>query len=212
MSYLLFLMPPRYHQAARLPRIELLRPELGLWGGVLLLLSTLFMSSAKFSADLPVVQLPNSMVRCTRGLSEAQVIFSLDAQKRLYMHASTAELQTKTIELLAQQYGLQLSGRQLQQLQQLPYLSSDVRQLPNWLTTPSWKRKKLADGIPYSAPNDQLTALLRVADRAAFAIHGRRAIMCLRLDGRLTATVVMSLLHQIQSQEINHTILVTESE
>ncbi|GAB2776963.1 biopolymer transport protein ExbD [Hymenobacter luteus] len=196
----------------RVSRIELLRPELGLWGGLLLLLSTLFMSSAKFSADLPVVQLPSSIVHCTRGLSEVQIIFSLDAQKRLYMHASTTELQTKAIELLAQQYGLQLSGRQLQQLQQLPYLSSDVRQLPGWLIAPGWKRKKLPDGIPYSAPNDQFTAMLRVANRAALDIHYRRPVICLRLDQRLPASVVMPFLQQIQAQEINHIVLVTESE
>lgn len=195
----------------RLPRIELLRPELGLWGGLLLLLSTLFMSSARFSADLPVVQLATSSGGCWR-LPPTQFIFSLDAQQRLYMHASTAELQTKTIELLAQQYGLQLSGGQLQRLQQLPYLGSDVRQLPGWLATPSWKREKQTEGMPYSAPNDQLTALLRVANRAAYTVHGHRAIVCLRLDERLPALVVMPLFRQIQAQGINHLVLMTESE
>ena len=195
----------------RLPRIELLRPELGLWGGLLMLLSTVFMSSARFSADLPVIQLPSSVNDCWR-LPPTQFIFSLDVQKRLYMHASTPELQTKAVELLTQQYGLQLSTEQLQQLQQLPYLGSDVRQLPDWLATPSWERKKPTQGIPYSTANDQLTALLRVANRAAYAIHGHRTIVCLRLDERLPASVVMPFLHQFQRQGINHFILVAETE
>lgn len=196
----------------RLPRIELLRPELGLWGCVMLLLSTLFMSSAKFSADLPAVRLPSSMERCSRGISEVQLILSLDIQRRLFMHASTSELQTKAIELLAQNYGLQLSSEQLQQLQQLPYLSSDVRQLPAWLSISGWQRKKLSSGIPYSAQNDQLTALLQVANRAGYAIHGHPAIVCLRLDARLPASVVMPIIHQLQAQGIKRLTLVTDSE
>lgn len=128
------------------------------------------------------------------------------------MHASTIELQTKVIELLAQNYKLQFSSEQLQQLQQLPYLSSDVRQLPGWLATPSWARKPLSGGIPYSASNDQLTELLQVANRAAYAIHGHRAIVCVRLDERLPALVVMPFIHRLQAQGINHLILVTESE
>lgn len=199
------------YRSARLSHIELLRLELGLWGGLLLLMSTLFMSSAKFSDDLPVVQLATSSDGCWR-LPPTQFIFSLDAQKRLYMHASTAELQTKAIELLGQQYGLQLSSGQLQQLQQLPYLGSDVRQLPVWLATPSWERKKPTEGIPYFAPNDQLTALLRVANRAAHTTHGHRAIVCLRLDERLPASVVMPFLHQIQQQGVNRFFLVAEAE
>ncbi|MDU0371779.1 hypothetical protein ACFPAF_15355 [Hymenobacter endophyticus] len=204
-------MAIRYHYA-RLSRIELLRPELGLWGGVMLLLSTLFMSSAKFSADLPIVRLPSSMERCSRGISEVQLILSLDMHRRLSMHASTSELQTKAIELLAQNYGLQFSSEQRQQLQQLPYLGSDVRQLPVWLATSGWQRKKLSSGIPYSAPNDQLTALLQVANRAGYAIHGHPAIVCLRLDARLPASVVMPFLHQIQQQGVNRFVLVAEAE
>jgi len=196
----------------RLPRIELLRPELGLWGGLLLLLNTLFMSSARFSADLPVVQLPSSVINGCWRLPPTQFIFSLDAQKRLYMHASTTKLQTKAIELLSQQYGLQLSAEQLQQVPLLPYLGSDVRQLPDWLATPSWERKNPTEGIPYSAPNDQLTALLQIANQAAYAIHGHRAIVCLRLDERLPASVIMPFLHQFQRQGINHFVLVAETE
>ena len=203
-------MTVRYH-SARLPRIELLRPELGLWGGLLLLLSTVFMSSAQFAPALPAVQLATSTNDCWR-LPPTQFIFSLDAQKRLYMHASTSELQTKAIGLLAQEYNLELSTGQLEQLQQLPYLGSDIRQLPNWLATPSWEQKKPTQGIPYSAPNDQLTVLLRIVNRAAYAIHNHRAIICLRLDARLPAATVMPFLHQFQRQGINRFILVAEVE
>ncbi|RSK48255.1 hypothetical protein [Hymenobacter rigui] len=200
-----------YYHSIGLPRIELLRPELGLWGGLSLLLSTLFMSSAKFADDLPVVQLPGSTEYCTRGLTEVLFTFSLDADQRLYMHASTTELQTKALDLLAQNYGLWLSTGQLTQLQQLQYLGSDVRQLPDWLATPGWQRKKPTQGIHYFAANDQLTALLRVANRAAYAVHRHRAIVCLRLDARLPAAVVMPLFRRIQALGINYLVLVTES-
>lgn len=182
------------------------RPELGWWGVVLLLMCSLFMTSAKFSVQ-PAIWLPGSSNICSSGLNSLAV-FSLDEQKRMYFQADE-ELQTAVIEEVARQHGIHISAVQRQKLATLSFIGLDIQLLPQWLAVPAQQQPHyILHGIPYSQLPEYVAASQRICRRQ----FERQAYFGLRADQRLPSGQVMRWLDLMQEQGVNRFNLVTEME
>ncbi|RSK36185.1 hypothetical protein [Hymenobacter metallilatus] len=200
----------------RLPRIELLRPELGLWGGLLLLLSTLFMSSAKFADDLPVVHLPSSNVTSVCNLeadSYPDIRITEDVAGRIYMYAKYPSAQSSYVEYVAAQQGIQLNAAQRRELLSLPYIGLPVKLLPAYLNIPVADRKQV---VQVGIPVHELSAYIEAAKLKAPELnpfYGPFGVRCyLRLDERMAASQVKQVFRLFEQRGIHRFSLMTEIE
>jgi biopolymer transport protein ExbD len=194
----------------RLPRIELLRPELALWGGVLLLLSTVFMSSARFSANLPIVQLPKAGRTTICILKENPHLgLSIDATGRTYLHINDSLMQIRVIMKVAARQGIRITTNQQRRLSTLPYIGLPMRQL-----IIGTKPTKLVRGriVQCGIPKNELALYIEEAKNQAIESGRSWPHFTLRLDERLSFSQVNSLYKMLDRHEIHQVGLMVESE
>lgn len=181
------------------------RPDLVPVASLLLCVFTVFSASTfSLSPVEPPVQLPylNRGQPCLPD--KGAVAISVDAAGRFYFSNDTRAVQTATIRQLAARYGVRFTRHQLTELEQLPYLGMDVRQLPAYLVLPLPERRlQRLTGLPHSYHNDQLTACLLLARRTHIEQLSSAPYVVLRADAQTTAADVKQFMHVLQRHHLN---------
>ncbi|MET4106768.1 biopolymer transport protein ExbD [Hymenobacter sp. UYP22] len=195
----------------RLPRIELLRPELGLWGGIMLLLSTLFMSSATFAPPLPFVQLPASTYTGCHLMDNfsSNIGVSVGETGRIYLDFFDEQAQRRIVESVAKESGYRFGAVQWQELSHLPYIGLPVNELPAYLALPSSRRRHAALlGVPVAELPAYIRAAVKEGRRQEY--WARHPHVFLRIDKHLSAERVNQILRVFRQNGIHRFYLVTE--
>ncbi|UOQ74989.1 biopolymer transporter ExbD [Hymenobacter cellulosilyticus] len=191
-----------------MPRPTLGAPDLGLWGGVLLLLSAFFLTSSHFAPLAPAVRLPFSFTPTGRLPESHALVVSIDSRGRFYLATDNADFQTTLLEQVARQYGVALTQEQLRELRHSPFLSQDIHQLHAWLAAPPRLRHTFAVGIPSRAGNDQLADYLTAGLAVSSRLYGKKPFVFIRADQTLPAARLMRVFRLLQQHGIHRLNLV----
>ena len=106
---------------------------------------------------------------------------------------------------LTEKYGIHLSEQDAEVIAQLDYFGMDIRQLPAYLKSSPWERKRFVQtGIPVQEGNNQLSGWLQytkmIDPKTRFIIEG---------DASNAYPVIKQLLQTFQSNGVNRFSLLT---
>ncbi|MCC3158349.1 hypothetical protein LJ737_13960 [Hymenobacter sp. 15J16-1T3B] len=192
----------------RRPRRTFCLPDRSALAATLLAISTAWLACADiYYSDIsqpPHVHLPvlNSGVsRCMPD--KGSIVISMDAAGRSYFSADSRSIQTATIQQLANRHNVHFSAAQQRELAQLPYLGMDVRQLPAYLSLPSYARPQQAlSGLPYNYSNDQLTACVITGRQSNIRLLNSAPYIVLNADSRTQMADIKRFMRTLQRQHL----------
>ena len=172
---------------------------------VILLLVLFYMATTNQHSPFaePYVKLASSTSWQCRMESSHSLTISVDAQNRVYLAADEPEFQTALIVAVAQQYGVSFTSAQLQELQQMPFLSQDIMQLPAWLNAFPAQRAKFAAGIPAGLANNQLSDYIASSLKVSQALYNKPTRFAIRADKSLSFRQVKTIIRLLQHHGIN---------
>ncbi|AIZ63409.1 hypothetical protein PK28_06345 [Hymenobacter sp. DG25B] len=200
----------------------------GVW--LMVVLFYVLTSTGPSPIAAPYVNTPTCSNNCSKGLEYA-IIVHLDAQDRFHLSANQPHLLGAIIQRVAKQHNVLFTPQQEEQLEQLPFLSQDVRQLPKWLDMPPARRQLQLNGIPLTLENDSglltellLAGLQEVQNQSPANIlspppnqgvepgNDTGCAIAIRADKTVSSHRVMALIHQFEEMGIRRIKLVTEME
>jgi biopolymer transport protein ExbD len=180
---------------------------------VMLLLVMFYMSGSKPVSIFaePSVQLASSTSEC-RCPEVHSIIVSVDAKNRVYVAADDEKVQTAMIRQVARQHHVRLTVLQLLRLPDILFLSTDIQELPAWLSASVRERQLMTTGISTAADNNQLGEYINAGMAICRAKFGKPAYLVLRMDKRLLAPQAMRIFQLLQDQGIHRFNLAAELE
>jgi biopolymer transport protein ExbD len=154
----------------------------------------------------------NIVMYCSPPDNPHDAVISLTRQNRLsFSLTNSQKLQAAAINQVAARHGVKLTSSQRAALETLPFLATDVRQLPAVLALPAAKRDQLIYSGAYNTLsktqlNECITAAKEVVAKATYT----RVYVGLNIDTDTKAAQVMSLIHSLQDVDVNRFNLLTK--
>ncbi|GAB2474594.1 hypothetical protein GCM10011375_24330 [Hymenobacter qilianensis] len=139
-------------------------------------------------------------------------IISIDKQKRLYF-SFDEPYQSEIIKRVAARRRVRFTATQLAELDKMPFLFMDVRQLPWYLSLSLLKRNNITLlGIPSRLDNDvddQLAECIAAAQSALHDKNGLYPFFSIRADANLEFHEVQRVFTLLQKHNVNRINLAT---
>jgi biopolymer transport protein ExbD len=186
---------------------------MNLFGGLFFLLSAFYLSTSYFTSPEPYLQLPRSSVSvCIKIPEGISGIISIDKQKRLSF-SFDEPYQSEIIKRIAARHGVHFTSAQLVDLNKMPFLSLDVRRLPEYFLLSVNQRSKINMlGIPSELnndANDQLAECIATALSIIDEAKAKTPIFIIRADASLESYEVQRVISLLQQHNVNRIILAT---
>ena len=143
-------------------------------------------------------------IQC-KGGNEFAVV-SLDQQGKFAFSVSgvSPQVQAAAIQDVAYQRGISLDSKQRTELQSLPFLTSDIDELPRLLSLPYNRRGQLVELAKFKPLSEaQLIACVVAARQYNKSLFKRPIAISLRIDTEAKSSKVMLLLEKLQAHGFN---------
>jgi biopolymer transport protein ExbD len=198
----------RVSRARSRPRFSV--SYMGPLAGVVLGTLALFSPSGRTAWAEPRVQPPTSSGSACLPF-RTHCIVTISQSGQLYFSTDNAALQAAVVTQVAGAHGIQLSARQRQQLQQLPYVGLDIRQMPALLALPTWQERTalLKAGIPQPDQSEQLTEYIETTNRLTSAPDAVPALWIIRADRRVSYCQFRQVARLLQQRNTDRIFLGT---
>lgn len=174
---------------------------------VLLLMLYYMLAGRLQNVAEPYVRMPTSSSVCYHGLSHC-ITISLDAEHRVFLQADK-ELQTSLVQQVARQHSIYFTDAQLRSLDQTPYLSQNIQQLPKWLSAYERERRSFIAGI---TSDEGLSEYIIAGLHVSRQLYGKPVYFALRADESVSAFRVQRMIKLLQQHGINRFNFITEQE
>ena len=184
-------------------------PRMAAYAGFLMLMVPFFLYRyGSQLTDMGIVhaqKLPITHTIACKGPNEFAVI-SLDQQGKFAFSVSgvSPQVQAAAIQDVAYQRGISLDSKQCTELQSLPFLTSDIDELPHLLSLPSNRRGQLVELAKFKPLSEaQLIACVVAARQYNKSRFKRPIAISLRIDTEAKSSKVMLLLEKLQAHGFN---------
>ena len=147
-------------------------------------------------------KLPVTHIIACKGPTEFAVI-SLNEQGQFAFSVSgvSPQVQTAAIQAVAHQRGISLSTEQLKQLESLPFLATDIDELPKLLSLPYHRRGYLVELARFKPISEvQVVACAVAARQFDKTLFHRPISISLRIETEANSGKVMRLVEQLQAR------------
>ena len=177
-------------------------PDMVPFASLIFLLLLLFLPNVRIlGSDPGIVQsnnLPQSFERGCGKITEANgVIISLDTLNRFSFAVTSSKLQAVAIQRVAGHYGIQFTALQQEAASAIPYLSTSVTTLAEFLSQPVYERVKPSKNFGFLTEQQLFDCV--TATRNINTILGFHHLHTwLRIDANVKATRVAQLLDSLQ--------------
>ncbi|WP_460607572.1 hypothetical protein [Hymenobacter terrigena] len=162
-------------------------------------------------------QLPAIPFSCYKPLDPngfGGCVISLNARNQFSfaLPGTDQNFQSKVINQVALQHGVELTASQLTELHSLPFLAYDVEQLPVLLAVPSWERQKqIESGLFGQLSKNQLADCIAATQTLAPKILQRPVYFYLKIQANVESWQFYSLTDLLQTRGINRFNLLTKA-
>ena len=151
---------------------------------------------------VPNQRLPITTTIACKGPTEFAVI-SLNEKGQFAFSVSevSPKVQAAAIRTVAYQHGINLDAEQLTELESLPFLATDVNELPQLLSLPYNRRSQLMELAKFKPiSEDQLVACAVAARQFNRELFKRPITISLRIDTEAKSGKVLQIIDKLQSQ------------
>lgn len=191
-------------------------PDMGPFAGLLFLLICPIMLSGEMRmpavATVADEQLPLSHPQSVCGMREPfGSVIGLDSNNRLSfaMPETSKEFQVVVLNKVAGSHGMQLTASQLTTLKNLPFLATDIQQLPQTLALPSLQRDRLLQSGKFGSLSQAQLAECITAARTLLKQNNKFYYIGIKIDAEAKMSHVISLTDLLERQGINRFQLIT---
>ncbi|MBC6607278.1 hypothetical protein H8B13_10650 [Hymenobacter sp. BT188] len=165
------------------------------------------LSTARFKLPEPYVQLTSSSGSGCLKIPEGRLgVISIDKQKRLYF-SFDEPYQSEIIKRVAARRKVRFTTDQLVELDKMPFLSMDIRYLPEYLSLPVYQRNNIdLSGIPSRLDNhidDQLAEYIAAAHSVLHYKNGLYPFFSIWADANLESHEVQRVICLLQQHNVN---------
>ena len=180
-------------------------PKMAIYAGCLML--TVLFWLCKYGSQLtemgiiPNQRLPITNTVACKGPTEFAVI-SLNEKGQFAFSVSevSPKVQTAAIRTVAYQHGINLDAEQLTELESLPFLATDVNELPQLLSLPYNCRSQLVELAKFRPiSEDQLIACAVATLKFNRELFKRSITISLRIDTEARSGKVLQIINELQS-------------
>lgn len=143
-------------------------------------------------------------IQCKGGDEFAVISITRQGQFAFSVSGVSPQVQAAAIQDVAYQRGVNLTSKQRTELQSLPFLTSDIDELPRLLSLPYNRRGQLVELAKFKPlSEEQLLACVVAARQYNKSLFTRPIAISLRIDDEATSSKVMLLIEKLQAQGFN---------
>ncbi|MEL5994227.1 biopolymer transporter ExbD [Hymenobacter segetis] len=192
----------------------ILLPEMAPFAGLIFLLVCFYLLTNQFrqhvASNVRIESLPFSTTRaCFPENNEA--IVSLTRENQLAFAVDSREAQTLAIQKVAQQHKISFTVNQLNRLADLPYLATNIENLPRLLSLASDPNHFSHQSQAFPPLSEQqLVECVSSAKSAVQTLYHKPIYLSLRIDAEVTTGHVSRLLERLETSGFHHLRLHTQ--
>jgi hypothetical protein len=207
------MLPTVPRSSVRSRGIEL--PDMGLFAGLVFLLLTFYLLTSRFKgSEVGIVcreQVPYSSNACSNYPENNEVLICLNTNQLLSFSVTSPAIQLAAIKLVAEQHGIRMTPDQLAALETVPFLQTNVENLPGFLSLPIYQRSKLAE-LKKLAPlsERQMLECIIAAKVTAKALTQTPVYTSLRIASEVQMSHVQRLFDLLETRGIHRVNLQTQ--
>lgn len=189
-------------------------PDMGLFAVLILLLLAFYLLTSRFEEKVGIVrreQVPYSSNACSNYPERDEALVCLSTNQHLSFSVTSPAIQAAAIKLVAERHGIRMTPDQLTALGTLPFLQTNVENLPSFLSLPTCRRSKLAE-LEKLAPlsGSQVLECVIAAKLSAKSLTHMPLYISLRIASEVQMLHVQRLFDLLQSQGIHRVHLQTQ--
>lgn len=189
-------------------------PDIAPLAGVLLLVVSYFLLGRFQNPTNEAVateQLPATTTWHCKFSDNDRVIISLDAKNRLTFSVTSRTIQTAALKAIALHHCIRLTATQATELARIPFLSTDVENLPAYLALPIGERNNAnQQHLLGFLSEKELIECLIAAKTSAQTLEHRLIYFTLRIESDVEMINVNHLTDLLQAQGIHRFDLATQ--
>ncbi|GAB3731461.1 hypothetical protein GCM10027594_13410 [Hymenobacter agri] len=190
-------------------------PDMGIFAGLIYILLAIHLLTSKFhEKEVGIVrweQVPYFSRVPGKYAENNETLICLSPNQHLSFSVTSSAIQTAAIKRVAEQHGIQLTAEQLAMLETVPFLQTNVENLPHFLSLPVYQRSKSVELEKLTPLNEnQLLECIIAAKASAQALTHYPIYTSLRIDSEVRMSHVQCLFDLLQTQGINRVNLQTQ--
>ena len=189
-------------------------PDMAPFAGLIFLLVCFYLLTTHFrhpvASNVRIESLPFSTTHACLPENN-ETIVSLTRENQLAFAVDSRKAQTLAIQKVAQRHKISFTTNQLKQLADLPFLATDVENLPRLLslTSDPSHRSHQSQALP-PLSEQQLVECVASAKSTVQTLYHKPIYLSLRVDAEVTAGRVNRLLERLETSGFHHLRLHTQ--